>query len=94
MSRLSIELTTEQHQQIKTLAAMQGKSIKDFILEKLFSAQSANNEEQQAWQELQTLLTARIAAAESGSVSNKTFAQITNETIQKWSKTHESLSNQ
>jgi Antitoxin ParD len=93
MSRLSIELTSEQHQQIKTFAAMQGKSIKDFILEKLFPAQ-VNNEEQKAWQELQTLLTARIAAAESGAVSSKTFAQITEETIQKWKETNEPLSNQ
>jgi hypothetical protein len=93
MSRLSIEITDEQHQQIKTFAAMQGKSIKDFILEKLFPAQSASNEEQKAWQELQTLLTARISAAKSGAVSSKNFAQITEETIQKWNATNESLSN-
>jgi Antitoxin ParD len=93
MSRLSIEITDEQHQQIKAFAAMQGKSIKDFILEKLFSVQTGNNDEKKAWQELQNLLTARIAAAESGAVSNKTFAQITEETIQKWNATNESLSN-
>ncbi len=84
MSRLSIEITDEQHQQIKTFAAMQGKSIKDFILEKLFPAQTGTNDEKKAWQELQNLLTARISAAESGAVSSKTLAQITEETIQKW----------
>ncbi|MCK5898565.1 MAG: antitoxin [Methylococcales bacterium] len=36
MSRLSIDLTSEQHQQIKILAAVQKKSIKEFILEKVF----------------------------------------------------------
>ena len=38
MSRLSIEVTPEQHQKIKALAALHGKSIKDFILNKLFHA--------------------------------------------------------
>lgn len=93
MSRLSIEITDEQHQQIKAFAAIQGKSIKDFILEKLFPTQTGDNDEKKAWQELQTLLTARISAAESGAVSSKTFAQITEETIQKWNATNESLSN-
>lgn len=94
MSRLSIEITDEQHQQIKTFTAMQGKSIKEFILEKLFPVQAGNTDEQKAWQELQALLTARITAAESGAVSGKTFAQITEETIQKWNATNEPLSNQ
>ena len=34
MPRLSVELTAEQHQLIKVSAAMQGKSIKEFILER------------------------------------------------------------
>ena len=42
MSRLSIDLTPEQHQQIKALAALQGKSMKDFILGKLFSSKKEN----------------------------------------------------
>ena len=32
MSRLSIDLTPEQHQKIKAVAAMQGKSIKEYVL--------------------------------------------------------------
>lgn len=34
MSRLSIEIDSEQHRQIKTLATFAGLSIKDFILSK------------------------------------------------------------
>jgi hypothetical protein len=34
MSRLSIEIDTEQHRQIKTLATFAGLSIKEFILRK------------------------------------------------------------
>lgn len=34
MSRLSIEIDSEQHRQIKTLATFAGLSIKDYILQK------------------------------------------------------------
>lgn len=36
MSRMSIELTADQHQKIKVFASLQGKSIKDLVLESLF----------------------------------------------------------
>jgi len=75
MSRLTIELTREQHQQVKAMAAVQGKSIKDYMLERLFPL-----DEQQAWHALQTLLTERVGAAEQGEVSEKTFEQIVEET--------------
>jgi len=32
--RLSIEVSAEQHQRLKASAALQGKSIKDYVLEK------------------------------------------------------------
>ena len=35
--RLSIELTDRQHKAIKSYAALQGTSIKDFVIEKLFN---------------------------------------------------------
>jgi len=35
MSRLSIELSPDQHKKIKKLASINGKSIKDFMLEKV-----------------------------------------------------------
>lgn len=37
MTRLSIELTPEQHKRIKVLAALGDQNIKDFILERVFS---------------------------------------------------------
>ena len=77
MSRLTVELTSEQHQQVKAMAAVQGKSIKDYVLERLFPM-----DEQQAWNTLQTLLVKRIDAAEQGEISNKTFEQIAEETLQ------------
>ena len=80
MSRLVIDVTGEQHQQIKALAALQGKTIKNFILEKLFVDDV--DDEQAAWDELENLLAARIEAAENGNISTKTFEQITEEVIQ------------
>jgi len=85
MSRLAIELTPKQHQQIKTLAAMRGKSIKDFVLEQIFPVQ-ISDEEKDAWNELQTMLNARIAKAEGGAISQKSFDQITDEVIQQRSE--------
>lgn len=36
MSRLSIELTPEQHQMIKVLASLEGVNIREYVLGKLF----------------------------------------------------------
>jgi len=80
MSRLVIDMSGEQHQQIKALAAMQGKSIKSFVLEQIFPVEKTNKE-QLAWNKLQALLASRISDAETGAVSNKTFDQITDEVI-------------
>jgi Antitoxin ParD len=75
MSRLVIDVSGEQHQQIKALAALQGKTIKNFILEKLFT-DSNTEDEKEAWEELRELLTSRIDAAETGGRSEKTMRQI------------------
>ena len=79
MSRITIEVTDEQHQQIKAMAAVLGKSIKEFVLERLFP--SDDREEEQAWQELKELLRERIAEAERGEVSAKTFSQVLEEKL-------------
>ncbi len=78
MSRLVIDVSGEQHQQIKTLAALQGKTIKELILEKLFLDKDA---EQVAWEELETLLASRIKEAKRVGASTKTFEQLTKEMI-------------
>lgn len=36
MSRLSIDLTDQQHQSLKALAALQGKTIRQYAVERLF----------------------------------------------------------
>ncbi|MFM6270349.1 MAG: antitoxin, partial [Dolichospermum sp.] len=57
MSRLSIDVTDQQHQSLKVLAAPQGKTIKEYATERLFPSGS---EEQTALNELKSLLAVRI----------------------------------
>src|SRR5690606_27671092 len=70
MSRLSIEITPEQHQKIKALAALQGKSIKEFILSKLVPTNVEG--EEVAWSELEEFLSSRIKQAKDSPASSKT----------------------
>lgn len=79
MSRLSIEVSPDQHQKIKALAALQGKSIKDYILSKLFSA--GNEDEQAALSELEELLSSRILQASKSGVSSYSIQQITDRVL-------------
>lgn len=76
MSRLTIDVTEQQHQALKAMAALAGKSIKQYTLERLFPA-----DEEQAMQELKTLLQSRLAAAERGEVSALSADEITEEAI-------------
>lgn len=76
MSRLTIDVTEQQHQALKALAALEGKSIKQYTLERLFPA-----DEQQAMQELKALLQSRLAAAERAEVSPLSTAEIAEETL-------------
>jgi uncharacterized protein (DUF1778 family) len=76
MSRLSIEITSEQHKKIKALAAIQGKSIKDLIIDRVINANT--KDEQENWYELEKLLLDRIENAE---VSPKTIEEITEDVL-------------
>jgi uncharacterized protein (DUF1778 family) len=72
MSRLSIVLTPEQHQKIKAVAAMQGKSIKEYVLNQILPTSS----EEVALHELEALLDNRIKLAMDGKVSQKSVKEI------------------
>ena len=73
MSRLTIDMTEQQHQSLKAMAALQGKTIKQYTIERLFPDDTAADK---AWQELKTLLTKRI---EEGKMSTKTLDEIIEE---------------
>ncbi|MBS0425229.1 MAG: DUF1778 domain-containing protein [Proteobacteria bacterium] len=73
MSRLSIDLTPEQHQKIKAVAALQGKSIKEYVLAQILPASS---DVDMALNELETLLDERIKSARAGKISKKSVEEI------------------
>jgi uncharacterized protein (DUF1778 family) len=79
MTRLSIELTEQQHQRIKALAALQGKSIKDYAVERLLPMTAS---ETLAMQELKAMLAPRIEQAMHGEVVEQSFHQIFEEVMQ------------
>ena len=78
MSRLTIDITSQQHQSLKALAALQGKTIKQYALERLFPG-DANDD--QTWQELKALLGERINEGLAGKVSTKSVGDILNEEL-------------
>ena len=78
MSRLTIDITEQQHQSIKAMAALQGKSIKEYAVERLFPAAS---DEDRAFGELKALLEQRMAEASCGDVSTKSITEVADEVI-------------
>lgn len=84
MSRLTIDITDQQHQSLKALAALQGKTIKQYALERLFPSDAG---EDVAWQELMTLLGQRIAEGLAGDVSTKSIDAILDEELGRDSRT-------
>lgn len=75
MSRISIDVTPEEHQKLKAMAALQGKSIKDYVIERTVGA-AADTEEEKALEALESLLNARIRGAKNGVASRRTVGAI------------------
>jgi hypothetical protein len=73
MSRLSIELTPAQHQRIKAVAALQGKTLKEYTIERLLPA---TENEEAALHELEALLKPRIESAYRGEIVNTSAMHI------------------
>ena len=73
MSRLTIDMTAQQHQSLKALAALQGKTIKQYAIERLFPGDEAA---EQAWQELQNLLKGRVHNGLAGKVTPKGISDL------------------
>ena len=70
--RLSIEITREQHQKLKASAALQGKSIKDYVLERTLP----DTDEEAALRKLEDFLKPRLDAAKRGEWSEQTVDEI------------------
>lgn len=78
MSRLSIDVTPEQHQQLKAIAALHGQTLKAYILERTLPhlPQTTSLSQEEALQRLESLLQQRIAEAERGEVVEDSVEQI------------------
>ena len=78
MRRLSIEVTPEQHQRLKAIAALHGKTLKDYVLERALPPLPDMHAltEEEALHQLETFLKPRIDAAERGEVITKSVEQI------------------
>ena len=74
MSRISIDVTTEEHKRLKALAALQGKSIKDYVIERTLGL-SEDTSETAALRELEALLDARMRGGRNA-VSRQTVGEI------------------
>lgn len=70
MSRLTIDVTEQQHQTLKALAALEGKTIKQYALERLFPGDA------QALEALKALLSERLAEARRGDVVEGSVSEL------------------
>jgi hypothetical protein len=79
MGRLSIEVTPEQHQRLKAFAALHGKSIKEYVLDRTLPPPISDVDslsEDEALHRLEMFLKPRIEEAERGEVVNQTATEI------------------
>ena len=84
MSRLTIDVTEQQHQSLKVMAALQGKSIREYALERLFPPAS---DEEQAFRDLKALLEQRIAESQKGDVVPRSLTQIAEDALKSGGRT-------
>ncbi len=73
MSRLTIDLSDQQHKCLKAVAAMQGKTIKQYVIERLFEPDC---DEDQAWEEFKAFIGKRVDSGLAGAISPRTFDEI------------------
>ena len=60
--RLSLEVTPEQHQWLKSVAALRGQTIKDYVLNRVLP-DTPTDDENEALRQLEAFLEPRIQAA-------------------------------
>jgi hypothetical protein len=78
MPRLSIDITPEQHQKLKAIAALKGESIKEYVLSRTLGDTPSLDDmsEIQAVVALADFLKPRIEQARRGELSVKSMADI------------------
>jgi len=81
MPRLSIDITPEEHQKLKAIAALKGESIKDYVLKRTLGDAPALDDmsEAEAVFALTDFLSPRIEQARRGEFSTKSMTDIRRE---------------
>lgn len=79
MSRLTIDMTEQEHQALKAMAALEGKTIKQFTLERLFSKDTAAAS---ALGQIKALLAERVEQAQRGELAGGSVTDIAERAIQ------------
>lgn len=81
MPRMSIDISLQEHQQLKAMAALKGQSIKDYVLNRALVdiPNPATMTDAEALQALKELLTPRLAEADAGQVVTATADDIKRE---------------
>lgn len=72
MSRISIDVSKEEHQRLKALAALRGMSIKEFVLSRTIGDPALDTD----LAELEALLDRRISKARTQGTSSRTVEEI------------------
>tara|TARA_R110002096_G_scaffold12875_1_gene45860 strand:- start:577 stop:834 length:258 start_codon:yes stop_codon:yes gene_type:complete len=78
MKRVTIEVTEQESHRLKAMAALQGKSIKEFVL-----ASTIGTAEGKALAELEDLLRQRATQVEAGQVGTRSVGEIFEDRISK-----------
>ena len=73
MGRISIDVTDDEHKKLKAVAALRGKSIKAYVLERTLDT---DRNDDAALRELEELLDGRIQAAKAGAISRRTATSV------------------
>ena len=72
MGRISIDVSDEEHQKLKAMAALKGLSIKDFVLTSTLGVHGSDP----ALVELEALLDKRIDVAKTEGISTRTVEDV------------------
>ena len=83
MSRLTIDLSDQQHSSLKAVAALQGKTIRQFAIERLFPEVAEQGDDAQDWEQFKALIRKRVEAGLAGDISTRTIRQIADEALQR-----------
>ncbi|MDU8943207.1 antitoxin [Rhodophyticola sp. MJ-SS7] len=81
MPRLSIDISLEEHQKLKAIAALKGQSIKDYVLGRALGDTPALDgmDEDEAFNALANFLDPRVEQARRGELSGKSVEEIRRE---------------